>query len=56
VLIQPASDGPPSVELRQWREGVSQAFDAGANIGAGVSQNLPPDPSSGGTRQAARQG
>jgi UDP-2,3-diacylglucosamine pyrophosphatase LpxH len=43
VLIQPpAGDGPPSVELRQWREGVSQAFDAGANIGAGVSVTLPP--------------
>jgi UDP-2,3-diacylglucosamine pyrophosphatase LpxH len=42
VLIQPAASGPPSVELRQWREGVSQAFDAGANIGAGVSQNLAP--------------
>ncbi|HEX3764689.1 MAG TPA: hypothetical protein VHW23_38605 [Kofleriaceae bacterium] len=43
VLIQPPTgDGPPNVELRQWREGVSQAFDAGANIGAGVSQNLPP--------------
>jgi UDP-2,3-diacylglucosamine pyrophosphatase LpxH len=43
VLIQPpAGTGPPSVELRQWREGVSQAFDAGANLGAGVSQNLPP--------------
>ena len=53
VLIQPATAGPPSVELRQWREGVSQAFDAGANIGAGVSQNLPPDPSSGGPRRAA---
>jgi UDP-2,3-diacylglucosamine pyrophosphatase LpxH len=42
VLIQPAASGPPSVELRQWREGVSQAFDAGANIGAGVSMNIPP--------------
>jgi hypothetical protein len=42
VLIQPAANGPPSVELRQWREGVSQAFDAGANIGAGVSMNIPP--------------
>jgi UDP-2,3-diacylglucosamine pyrophosphatase LpxH len=43
VLIQPpAATGPPSVELRQWREGVSQAFDAGANLGAGVSVNLPP--------------
>src|SRR4029079_14599085 len=34
VLIQPAAAGPPSVELRQWRDGVSQSFDAGANIGA----------------------
>ena len=40
VLIQPpaaATRNPPSVELRQWREGVSQPFDAGANIGAGVT-------------------
>ena len=42
VLIQPAASGPPSVELRQWREGVAQGFDAGANLGAGVSQNLAP--------------
>jgi hypothetical protein len=41
VLIQPSASGPPSVELRQWREGVSQKFDAGANIGAGVSMNIP---------------
>ncbi len=41
VLIQPAdAAGPPNVELRQWREGVSQPFDAGANIGAGVTQNI----------------
>lgn len=32
-----ASGGAPLVELRQWREGTSQVFDAGANIGAGVS-------------------
>ncbi|HEX4419996.1 MAG TPA: hypothetical protein VH165_18910 [Kofleriaceae bacterium] len=41
VLIQPAPPaalGPPTVELRQWREGVSQPFDAGANLGAGVTQ------------------
>jgi len=40
VLITPPAPGvrsPPSVELRQWREGVSQPFDAGANIGAGVT-------------------
>lgn len=40
VLIQPAAPGPPTVELRQWREGVSQQFDAGANLGAGVTQNI----------------
>ena len=40
VLIQPRDAGPPAVELRQWREGVSQAFDAGANLGAGVTQNM----------------
>jgi UDP-2,3-diacylglucosamine pyrophosphatase LpxH len=40
VLIQPAAPGPPTVELRQWREGVSQQFDAGANLGAGVTQSL----------------
>lgn len=44
VLIQPdaatAAPGPPTVELRQWREGVSQPFDAAANIGAGVTLNL----------------
>ena len=42
VLIQPpvvAARNPPTVELRQWREGVSQPFDAGANIGAGVTGN-----------------
>jgi UDP-2,3-diacylglucosamine pyrophosphatase LpxH len=60
VLIQPAAPGaggvlgPPNVELRQWREGVSQPFDARANLGAGVTQNVriedldhppePPDP------------
>jgi UDP-2,3-diacylglucosamine pyrophosphatase LpxH len=40
LLVQPtgpASSLPPSVELRQWREGVAQQFDAGANIGAGVT-------------------
>jgi UDP-2,3-diacylglucosamine pyrophosphatase LpxH len=39
VLIQPAA-GPPSCELRQWRDGVSQSFDAGANLGAGVSLTM----------------
>jgi UDP-2,3-diacylglucosamine pyrophosphatase LpxH len=53
VLIQPAAagaaPGPPTVELRQWHEGVSQPFDARANLGAGVTQNVrwdnldPPD-------------
>jgi hypothetical protein len=46
-LIQPGQPGDvaalPSVELRQWREGVSQPFDAGANIGAGVTQSMRPD-------------
>jgi UDP-2,3-diacylglucosamine pyrophosphatase LpxH len=39
VTIQPPAlaHDPPTVELRQWREGVSQPFDAGANLGAGVS-------------------
>ena len=31
-----ATGGAPTIELRQWREGTSQVFDAGANIGAGV--------------------
>jgi len=37
VFIAPAPGGPPLCELRQWREGTSLPFDAGANIGAGVS-------------------
>jgi UDP-2,3-diacylglucosamine pyrophosphatase LpxH len=47
VLIQPGAPSAsgvlasPVVELRQWRDGVSQAFDAGANLGAGVTQNMP---------------
>jgi UDP-2,3-diacylglucosamine pyrophosphatase LpxH len=37
VFISPSpSGGKPTFELRQWREGTSQVFDAGANIGAGV--------------------
>jgi UDP-2,3-diacylglucosamine pyrophosphatase LpxH len=40
VLIQPSPHSPPTVELRQWREGVSQPFDAGANIGAGVTGTM----------------
>jgi UDP-2,3-diacylglucosamine pyrophosphatase LpxH len=41
AFISPsASGGAPPVELRQWREGTSQVFDAGANIGAG-GQTIP---------------
>ena len=41
AFISPsASGGAPTVELRQWREGTSQVFDAGANIGAG-GQTIP---------------
>ncbi|MGE3764342.1 MAG: hypothetical protein AB7L94_18935 [Kofleriaceae bacterium] len=37
VFISPAfGSGPPICELRQWREGTSVPFDAGANLGAGV--------------------
>jgi UDP-2,3-diacylglucosamine pyrophosphatase LpxH len=36
VTIQPRPDGPPAVELRQWRDGTSQPFDPRANLGAGV--------------------
>jgi UDP-2,3-diacylglucosamine pyrophosphatase LpxH len=35
VMIQPRDGGPPVVELRQWREGTSQPFDARADLGAG---------------------
>lgn len=37
ALIQPRPGGLPLVELRQWRDGVSQPFDAGADLGAGVT-------------------
>lgn len=37
VLIQPRPGMLPLVELRQWRDGVSQPFDAGADLGAGVT-------------------
>jgi UDP-2,3-diacylglucosamine pyrophosphatase LpxH len=37
VLIQPRLGGPPVIELRQWREGTSQPFDARADLGAGVT-------------------
>jgi hypothetical protein len=35
VFISPNPGAPPTVELRQWREGTTQPFDAGANLGAG---------------------
>jgi UDP-2,3-diacylglucosamine pyrophosphatase LpxH len=37
ILIQPRVQGGPLVELRQWREGTSQPFDAKADLGAGVT-------------------
>jgi UDP-2,3-diacylglucosamine pyrophosphatase LpxH len=37
VRIQPRAGSHPMVELRQWREGTSQLFDAGADLGAGVT-------------------
>jgi len=37
VLIQPRAGKYPAVELRQWREGGSQPFDARADLGAGVT-------------------
>ena len=37
VLIQPLAGRPPVVELRQWRDGASLPFDAGADLGAGVT-------------------
>jgi hypothetical protein len=36
VMIKPRTSEPPIVELRQWREGGSQPFDARADLGAGV--------------------
>jgi len=39
VLIVPRDDGKPTVELRQWRDGASLPFDAGANLGAGGMTN-----------------
>lgn len=36
VTIQPRAGAAPLTELRQWREGASQPFDARANLGAGV--------------------
>jgi hypothetical protein len=37
VLIQPRAGTAPLVELRQWRDGGSVAFDASADLGAGVT-------------------
>jgi UDP-2,3-diacylglucosamine pyrophosphatase LpxH len=37
VSIQPRAGSHPFVELRQWRDGVSQPFDAAADLGAGVT-------------------
>ena len=37
ILIQPQADSVPLVQLRQWRDGVPQPFDAGADLGAGVT-------------------
>jgi hypothetical protein len=37
ILVQPRAQGGPLVELRQWREGTSQPFDAKADLGAGVT-------------------
>jgi hypothetical protein len=37
VLIEPAGSAPPKIELRQWREGTTQPFDAQADLGAGVT-------------------
>jgi len=36
VTIEPRAGGAPAVELRQWREGTTQLFDARANLGAGT--------------------
>lgn len=36
VTIEPRPSGPPAVELRQWRDGTTQLFDAAANLGAGT--------------------
>lgn len=37
TLIQPRAGLLPHVELRQWRDGTSQPFDASADLGAGVT-------------------
>lgn len=43
VCISPNPGRAPTTELRQWREGTTSVFDAGANIGAGgMTQPLLP--------------
>jgi hypothetical protein len=37
VMIQPRAGAAPITELRQWREGTTQPFDARADLGAGVT-------------------
>ena len=37
VSIQPRPGAHPLVELRQWRDGLSQPFDSTADLGAGVT-------------------
>jgi UDP-2,3-diacylglucosamine pyrophosphatase LpxH len=37
VRIQPRPGAAPQCELRQWRDGTSQPFDAKADLGAGVT-------------------
>jgi UDP-2,3-diacylglucosamine pyrophosphatase LpxH len=46
VSIQPRPGALPLVELRQWRDGLSQPFDSTADLGAGVTNpniKLPPE-------------
>ena len=37
VMIQPREGALPLTELRQWRDGASQPFDARADLGAGIT-------------------
>jgi UDP-2,3-diacylglucosamine pyrophosphatase LpxH len=37
VRIQPRAGAMPHVEIRQWRDGTTQPFDATADLGAGVT-------------------
>jgi hypothetical protein len=39
VMIRPRPGATPECELRQWRDGTSQPFDATADLGAGVPAN-----------------